>query len=428
MIKHSLTVKRVFLNTCLIIVIASLLSAASPFTFAQEPQESPERKRAFDLLQESKFTEALPLFQKLAEKNPEDGPVILWLGFLWIANAKTRTDPEQRKADRIRGRSYLVRAKQLGESNNLSESMLKSIPADGSDDVKFSPNPKAEEAMNAAEAEFTRGEFDKAIKLYTRALELDPKLYEAALFSGDMEYRKGMNSTDPETRSDQFDKAGVWYTKAIAIDPDRETAYRYWGDALLRQGKADLALAKFIEAIVAEPYSSLVFDGIQQWADQERVQLGHPRIDIPSSVTAGKPGEVNISIDSTTLGKDDGSSAWLMYGIVRAQWLDPSNGGRSKKFAKAYPNETRYRHSLAEELEALQLVAESVETQAKEKPAQALTVSLQNLVKLRKAGLLEPYILFVRPDKGIVEDYPAYRKANRDKLKRYWMEIVVLQK
>jgi len=46
-------------------------------------------------------------------------------------------------------------------------------------------------------------------------------------------------------------------------------------------------------------------------------------------------------------------------------------------------------------------------------------------MKLSDAGLLEAYILFARPDKGIARDYAPYRKANREKLKRYWMEIVI---
>jgi hypothetical protein len=51
--------------------------------------------------------------------------------------------------------------------------------------------------------------------------------------------------------------------------------------------------------------------------------------------------------------------------------------------------------------------------------------SLENLMKLHQAGLIEAYVLFVRPDKGIAHDYASYRKTNRDKLVRYWTEFVV---
>jgi hypothetical protein len=39
--------------------------------------------------------------------------------------------------------------------------------------------------------------------------------------------------------------------------------------------------------------------------------------------------------------------------------------------------------------------------------------------------LIEPYILFVRADQGIAQDYEAYRAANRDKLRRYLLQIVL---
>jgi hypothetical protein len=48
-----------------------------------------------------------------------------------------------------------------------------------------------------------------------------------------------------------------------------------------------------------------------------------------------------------------------------------------------------------------------------------------NLKQVYEAGLLEPYILFVLPDDGVVRDYHTYRARNRDKLRRYWLELVL---
>lgn len=244
-----------------------------------------------------------------------------------------------------------------------------------------------------------------------------------------MELKKGHNSTDATERSSLFDRAGEWFAKAIKIDPDRETAYRYWGDTLLEYGKDDEALTNFIEAVVAEPYSQISYNGLTKWAQKNQRQIGHPRIDIPSNVTSNKPGEVNIIVDESALkgSKDDGSSAWIMYGMVRALWVNKKDGSRSDDFARAYPNEPTYRHSLAEELAALRAVVESVQTQTKEKRVKKLTPSLENLMKLSDAGLLEAYILFARPDQGIAQDYAGYRKTNRDKLRRYWLEVVILK-
>jgi tetratricopeptide (TPR) repeat protein len=271
--------------------------------------------------------------------------------------------------------------------------------------VSYSKNPEADRAMKEGEAAFAAEDYDKALEAYQRALKLDSRLYEAPLVIGDVYFQKK-----------QMDKAGEWYARAIAIDANRETAYRYWSDAYLRVGKMKESLDKAADAIVAEPYNKMSYRGIIQWAQANKVQIGHPEIEIPTSISSDKPGEVNINIDPKILeGKDDdGSSAWLVYSITRASW-------RTDKYAKTYPKGGAYRHSLAEEADALRMVITSVKADKKVKKP---TPSLANLIKLEQAGLLEAYILLGRADEGIAQDYEAYRNNNKDKLKRYIIEIV----
>jgi hypothetical protein len=114
---------------------------------------------------------------------------------------------------------------------------------------------------------------------------------------------------------------------------------------------------------------------------------------------------------------ETGLSAWMFYGITRAAWS-------TSEFAKAFPNEKAYRHFLREETAALSGVVDTVKQQQKEKNIKQLDPSLTNLVKLSDDGLLEPFILYALVDEGISHDYPGYRKANRDKLRRYLMEYV----
>ena len=47
------------------------------------------------------------------------------------------------------------------------------------------------------------------------------------------------------------------------------------------------------------------------------------------------------------------------------------------------------------------------------------------ITRLSDDGLLEAYVLLVRADPGIKQDYPLYREANRDKLKRYLTQYVM---
>ncbi len=417
------------LTACLLTIIFTLMLSPPVLVLAQQGDYATyatARLHAFQLMEESKYTEAVPILEKLAAQNPKDGQVLYGLAFSLLVSERNLEDPTARKQMRARARSFFVRAKEAGESDTLSEKVLNSVPPDGGEDSTFSRNAVADVAMREAEAAFSRGDLDKALESYARALQLDSKLYEAAVFAGDMEFKKGYSSTDAQFRSVRFDKAGEWFAKAIAIASARETAYRYWGDALLAQGNMEEARAKFVEAIIAEPYNRLSSVGLIKWAQQNNIGLAHPKIEIPSNVSSSKRGEVKITVEELALkpGDSDGSSAWLMYGIARAGWMD-NKTGRSEKFAKAYPNGKAYRHSLAEEFDALGLVVESLRTQTKEKRVKKLTPSLENLLKLSDAGLLEAYILFARADEGIARDYGTYRAANRDKLRRYWNEFVI---
>ena len=426
MFNHSLTAKRIFLNIFLPACAALLLSV--PVGAVTGTQDPSERQRALDLYESNNFAAALPLLEKLAISNPNDPIILSRLGFALYASSATEKDSAVRQQMRDRARTTLLRSRSLGDNSNLTTMALDALSAPDASQLPFSSIQAAEAAMREGEAAFVRGDMDKAIAAYKRALEADPRLYDAALYAGDAEFKKGYNSTDPQYRSDHFDAAGVWFAKAIAIDPDRETAYRYWGDTLDAQGKSTEARDKFVDAIVADPYSRRSYVGLTQWADRHKIALGHPRIDIASNATSGKPGEVNITIDPSALkNDDDGSGAWMMYGMVRALWLNKKDGSRSDEFAKAYPNETTYRHSLAEELAAMRAVVELVQTQIKEKRTKKLTVSLENLKSLHDAGLLEAYILFAHPDQGIARDYAGYRRTNRDKLKRYWLDVVILK-
>src|SRR3989442_11430008 len=64
---------------------------------------------------------------------------------------------------------------------NLAQ-LLKQLPETGA--IKFSDNPQVEQFMRAGEAAFSRHDFDEALTDYSRALELEPKNYTAALFIG----------------------------------------------------------------------------------------------------------------------------------------------------------------------------------------------------------------------------------------------------
>ncbi|HEU5131943.1 MAG TPA: tetratricopeptide repeat protein, partial [Pyrinomonadaceae bacterium] len=371
---------------------ASFITAAA--------QDDSERKRAFELYRDAKYVDALPLFEQLALKYPDDPDVIENLGMLVFTQSAYLKTPEERKTARKRGRALLVQAQKLGSNSALLTAMIEGIPVDGGEDGSFSAKKEVDEAMHEGEAAFAKGEFPKAIEMYQRALLLDPNLYEAALFTGDVYFKT----------ADQI-KAGEWFGRAVKINPDRETAYRYWGDSLMKQGKVTEAGEKFVEAYIAEPYNRLARAGFVNWGDKVHIELAHPRVELPASV-AQKPGEATLTIDPSLFGKEKNGSAaaWVTYGLTRTSWQE--------EFAKQYPNEKKYRHSLKEEAAAMR-AALKVLGEQKGGDANKIDPTLQIIKKLDKEGLLEAFILLALPDAGIASDFPAYRKTNVDDLRRY---------
>ena len=389
----------------LLFCCSSVLYSAG--TQAQTPDSDAElRVRILALTGQTKYTEALPLLEKYLAAKPDDAAMHFQLGFALIAQANITKDVAVEKQLRIRARNAFIKSKQLGVEHPLVDALIQSMSADGSTNSEFTKNVEANAFMIEAEGLFTQGKMDEALKNYQAALKLDPNLYHAALFSGDVYVKR-----------EDYAQAEVWYQRAITIDPTKETAYRYSATPLMKQGKTEAARDRYIEAFITEPYNQFSRVGILQWAQVTRTALAHPTIDIPTSVTFDDKGDAKINLDASVLlgGKDDGSFAWISYGTTRSDW-------KKTEFAKKFPNEKVYRHSLAEEAEALRSV---LAIATSDKQAKNLSPSLQKLKKLNDAGLLEAYILLARPDAGISLDHPAYLKENRDKLRRYMIEYVL---
>ena len=395
--------QRALLSTLIVLVLISF----SITTQAQTNENVIElRRQASELMKQTKYTEALPLLEKIVTLQPEDGETQFFLGFALIGQATITKDAATRKALRVRARTSFVKAKSLGFYEPRLDALINDLPEDGSDPADYSSASKANELMKEGEAAFSQGKGDEALKKYQEALELDPKLYHAALFAGDIYLQKK-----------DYAQAEIWYQKAIAIDPNIETAYRYSATPFMKQRKMDQARDRYIEAFITEPYNRYARAGLVQWAEATQTTIAHPNIDIPTNVSFDEKGDAKINLDASALlgGKNDGSFAWISYGVARSSW-------RKEKFAKTFPTEKAYRHSLAEEVDALRQV---LSTATSDKTVKNLSPSLAKLKKLDEAGLLEAYILLARPDEGIAQDHPPYLKQNREKLRRYVMEYVV---
>jgi tetratricopeptide (TPR) repeat protein len=394
---------RWFAGICLVFAVTAGL--------AQED----EAARANTLFKAGKRPEALPLYEDLAKQFPNEMVYAERLADCLGAEAAQLTDPAEVKAVRIRERDAAKRAVELGDTAEFVKSMANLDP----DQPLYSGIAGTGKLLlTEAEKAYTAGDFPTALAKYTAAAEADPKLYEAPLFAGDTAYVQGDLKT-----------AAIWFARAIAVDPDRETAYRYWGDAILKYGHdPEAAREKFINAIVAEPYSKFAWQGITQWAEIEKATVLAPKIDRPAAPVVDPKNPNNITIPFNLAAGDDkqhpGAAAWMMYSLIRSSYP----GG---EFKKNFPNEKEYRHTLMEEDSALSLVAATVKGKVattikrmKMKPDK-LDESLRNLVELNDAGMLDCWILINGADDGIAQDYDSYRKAHRQLLHDYLAKFVV---
>ena len=416
-----------------LLVLAALASLAAAPLAAQSGKEGgdatattkTDTEKVLQLFQQKRFAEAAPYLENMVKDDPNDSDLRFLYGFSLFIKAATLDDKAEARKMLGQARQQFVKAKELGSKEENIDKLIALIPADGgqtmsctdgkstADSQNFSKNREAEAFMSKGEKCFAARDFDNAFAMYQEALKKDPNLYEAALWSGDAMVQKG-----------EFDKAETWYQKAVQIDPNRETAYRYSATPLMKQKKFDEARVRYVEAYITEPYNSLALGGLKQWSDVTGIEIGHPFIDVPATIGKSDSGNTRITLgagDKT----DDGSFAWMAYGLARAAWQDGKDG-LSDNFKKAYPNEKRYRHSLAEEYDALKLTVTTLKARMNEKdnPVKKLNPQLATLVKIYDEGLLEPYILLAMKDEGIAQDHPAYLKQNREKLRQYVLKYV----
>lgn len=366
-----------------------------------------EVAKANALWEQGKRLDALPLYEDLTEKFPNQFVYFERLASALGVKAEHSNDPAEVKALITRERDMAKRAVELGDQEAFVKLMAQLDP---NQPVMEAETTAAIAFFNEGEKAFGVGDYATALAKYSEAADADPTMYAAALYAGDAAY----SLKDVPT-------AGKWFARAIAINPNRETAYRYWGDALLRVAHDPVASKpKYIDAIVAEPYNPLSGNGITVWARTEGATLQAPKIDRPAAPVVDPKNQKNvtININPIILGdkQDPGASAWMIYSIIRA-------GYHGELFKKDFPDEKEYRHTLKEEDAALSAVAAAVKEKNIE--PKKLDESLRNLVALSDAGMLDCWILLNGADDGIAQDYPAYRNGHQQLLHDYIEKFVI---
>ena len=356
--------------------------------------------QAITLFQNQQFAEAIPHFEILVKGIPDSAEVRFMYGFSLVAKSKQTKDTNEAKSLSAKALEQFLKAKELGlksDSNEALIGLLSGKPAEASEPM-YSLNKEAEKYMMEGESLFAQSNYKEALKSFEKALALDPKIYQAAVSGGDC-----------YVSLSDWENAEKWYQKAIAIDPERETAYRYSATPFMQQKKYDIARDRYVEAYITEPYSSMSPRGISQWAGVTGAKLSKPAIERPE-IKFDASGKATAT---TPISAADASARpWLAYVTTREAW-------KREKFAKTYPKETAYRHSVQEEVEALRAVIAA----AKEQKSAGAQFEL--LAKMDSDGVLEAYVLLSEPDDDLAGEHSAYLKNNRPKLRLYFVNYVI---
>ncbi len=414
--------------TMLTVACLATAGAQPPTSQQQQAVQAPqheadfdvERKQANDLFLAGEILNSLPLYEDLCRQDQTIAVFAERHGSGLLKKASTLTDPAAHKIMQEQGMAEIRRAVKLGDKSAYVQTVLsagtKSVIGSAITGLPLSVgylyhgSPEAQQVMKEAEVTFGREDVPGALKLYLRAAQMDPRWYDAALYSGDMYFRQ-----------DETDNAGIWFAKAIAIDPDRDTAYRYWGDALMKAGKPDQARVMFEQAFVAEPYSKPGWLSLLQWARLTKTPVTVPQIALPK-FTFSEGALVPDPALATDAAKSSGRAAWTAYETCRAKQM-LAGGGRSgfAVGADGSVTPTGSYHSLKQETECLRATLIDLRARmADGSVAEAnLDPSLKVLAQLDKDAVLSCWILLNAADQGIRFDYPAYQKANRDELVAY---------
>jgi tetratricopeptide (TPR) repeat protein len=388
-----------------------LLAASAQAPDAPTPASTPtpanaisadaDRQEAMRLYKEHKLAEAAEWWQKVLVKYPGDMDAHEALGVSLLNRADLQSDGSKKQSDRLVARAELVRARELGNKSELCRALLSTIPEDGRE-VRFL-NYQTLLTIVPNDQPPTQRSLEIASE-YAFATEHEAFSYLVA-------ERMGLDYA----RLKQWNKAEEWYARALQINPEEQSIYGNWVEALISDGKMKEAREKLIQGLLISD-GSYINLALSMWLNANHLELKRINIKVPYEYPIGKTGTM-IVVDPAWLGKNDGRDAWLMYPRTRRLW-------KNEKYFNEF-HMTDYRHSLAEEVDALsQVVAAFNESLAKgniKEPDPALVL----LSRFQAEGLLEAFIFLIERHKDVSIEFYRYQTTHRDKLMEFADKYIV---
>jgi tetratricopeptide (TPR) repeat protein len=387
------------------------------------------RQQANTLFLAGKSVDAVPLYEELSRQDPTIGVFAERHGVGLLAKADLTSDPKVKGELRAQGLAEIRRAQALGDNSPYVDSVLNAAsktPAGAAAGAPLGmPQPtvgythvgsaKAQPLYAQAEQAFAQQNWAAAAPLYVKASQTDPQWYMPALNAGDAYFHLK-----------DWKNANVWFGKAVAIDPNRETAYRYWGDELFAAGDRMGAKAKYVSAIIAEPYTAVTWAKLEEWAKVTKTPFVILRVKRPEFTTPNGSLKVDTALEKET---GDGRSSWLVYERVRAAHGATAAGQLKMAGAVGANGEftpSGYVHTLDEEMAALNAMLADVQKNmaAGTVSQQKLDPGIKDMLTLQRIGYLEPFVMLNFHDAGLRHGYPAYRSSHQDLLVKYLNNVV----
>lgn len=235
--------------------------------------------------EEAVYDKTIKEYFEAIKQNPQDDKAYYNLGNAYYANKQYKEALEQyQKASKIKPEAvyYSLIGDVYRALNNLNEAMKNYEEA-----LKI--NPKSDWANNGlGNAYFSKGDYDNAIKFYTKAIDISPNpvyytnigdsyrnkkdmdkaiLYYEEAIGSNSEYVPAHNALGVVYYSKgEYDKAIEHYRNAISIDKkNNKESFIYYanlGNAYSAKKDWDEAIKNYMAAIRIEPNDDLSYNGL----------------------------------------------------------------------------------------------------------------------------------------------------------------------
>jgi len=262
----------------------------------------------------------------------------------------------------------------------------------------FKFDPSALKLVNEGEKYYLKFNYEKARRLFKKAIAISDSCYIAYIYIGDTYALSGKPS-----------KALKYYNKAYSINPNDYKIPLSQGRAYKMMKKYNEALEKFIDALVLLPRNEDVLSELSSLAKVMNFKLVDNSFH-PQALVLKKDDGVHIYVGD--------NPNWLFYAVVKAVWLGENYYGDSLT-AKDSGLPT---WSTQEEWEALVYMIENYVSMRKENDVED-DAYLDKLARIMDDDLLTGFILYeigsrLFPD--IVLQTPmAARKEVRGYINKY---------